>query len=268
MTEGEARQPRELLNDVSRDTAQRRVYRMPRYLLLFSATTLPIWTALAAIGIWLPYANPDGSFADPTIPAMLSGGTFGLCALGSAILLFASIRTRLTLSNDELSISELFSSQVIRVSDISRCQWRGNVGHAIVKIEAAGRKHTQRLSNFANTSALIEHIHAVVPKSAQEGYEGFVARSFQPRPRPKYGDKVMIRLALAAFAVAIATAVFRGWTFQPLVVLQLSMPILAIAIIALIDFVRKPSRIAGIAAILACVAATIVAAMSWSHFTR
>lgn len=241
---------------------------MPRYLLYFSAVSLPIWTTMTALGIWLPYANPDGSFGNPTIPALLLGAVFGLFAAGSATLLLSSTRTRLMMSNGELSICNLFSTDVIRASDITRCRWRCNAGRAIAQIEIADKKRTLRLSNFENTSALIGDIRVVVPESVQEGYEEFIARFRPPKPRVKYGDKVMIRLALAAFVAAIAASTFRGKSWQPLAVLQLSMPIVAVAIIALVDLFRKPSRTAAVAAIFACVAAINVAAMLRPLFAR
>src|SRR5262249_44292105 len=90
-----------------------RVYKLPNSYTVIGSFGLLIFLAATVLGIALPLANPDGSFARSVLAAIVAGIFFSGLTILSIYLLAACWRERLYVSSQAVRIVGVFRTKTV-----------------------------------------------------------------------------------------------------------------------------------------------------------
>jgi hypothetical protein len=159
--------------------ATERVFTVRKDYWCLAIAGVTICPVLAALGVWLPLANPDGSFPEDKriILAMFIGGVFGTFALLSAYLLLACGRTRVEISPTAARAVGAFRDRTVVLADVTNAVWRAwPRGGSLVLYSPVGRVVLE-VGVYRDGRELVRFFRQALPLDRQHGYERFPSRS-------------------------------------------------------------------------------------------
>jgi hypothetical protein len=251
----------------ARDVAVQ-VFTPPRKHWAMAVASSLFFSVMTAVGICLPYANPDGSVKNPAVAAGISGFVFGAFALLSLFALLECRRSRLLVSSAEIRVVGAFRDRTVALAEITRAKWRRiPKGGSVVLYAPVGRVVIE-FASYDRRRELRALLHESIPLPVQEDYERFrTAFPSTPRSPVVVSETAAVQLAIASLVITILCAFL--WEFRWMRAIMFPLAIMispAIAIATGLDCVRRPTRRTILAATLAfaavgCLVVTLVPAL-------
>lgn len=213
--------------------------------------------------IWMPIANPDGSFGDPVAPAVISGCVFGSMTLLGAYAILDSRRARLFAKPQVVRAVSAFRDRTVAFSDVTRAHWRCRPAGGSLVLYTPGRRVVIEFHSYAGGRDLIPYFREAIPEHVQENYDQFHARICIARRPVVVSDMTTLKLSIACIAVA---AVY--WTMWDVQVVRMTVgiPLVycpAIAAVATLDWIRRRRWVAFFAAAIAVAAVACLFTILW-----
>ena len=206
---------------------------------------------LTAALIWLPLANPDGSFRAPVTAALIGGGLFGaFTLLGVYLTLFAE-RAHVLTSPERIEVRGAVRERSIVLAAVTRARWRRNPHGGSIVLYTPGERTVIEFGVYEDWRDLSAFLRSAVPVAVQEGYEVFEASVLTVREPPVVGEAMTLRLAVASLGVALAY--WAAWDVR-WVRMTACLPLVfvpAIAGVAALDALRRRTPVALLAMITA-----------------
>lgn len=240
-----------------------RIFVARRQLRVAGVIGMACFIPMSVAGIWLPFANPDGSFVHPGRAAMIGGGIFGVFAVLSAYVLLASGRMRITVLPTEVQITGAFRARAIRLADLVRARWRVFPAGGSLVLHAPAGHAVIEFASYDGGDELCALLRRTVPERIQEDYQRFEAAVLVRRPPVTVGANATLRFA--AVSLALACAWYLSWDVEA-VRMAVAIPLIAcpaMAVVAALDLLRCPSRRAAVAAAIALLAVAVLLSAIW-----
>jgi hypothetical protein len=151
------------------------VFAPPRTHLVVGLVGLVLFLGMAVAWIWIPLANPDGSFARPVTAAVICGCFWGGFAVLSVFLIVDYRRSRLYVSEAAVEAVGVFRTRTLVLADVTEAVWRGwPRGGSLVLRGLAGRVAIN-FASYADGSELAQFFRETMPPDVQRRFERFEA---------------------------------------------------------------------------------------------
>jgi len=189
-----------------------RVFSPTRKLLYIALGCLIFFSAMTVSGIYLPLANPDGSFRDPVAWAIIDGCFWGTMTIGAVFLLLAYRRMRVFTSTGLVQVIGVFRIRTIVLSEVTRAVWgRWPAGGTISLRGPAGRVAIE-FAMYNDGKVLAQFFREGLPSAVQERIDRFEAatnptKNVSPRQRDR-NRRIIIFIYLVMGVTTLAACVW------------------------------------------------------------
>jgi hypothetical protein len=214
--------------------------------------------------IWLPLANPDGSFREPVQAAVIGGVLFGTFTLLGVYLTLFAARAHVLTSPTAVHVRGALRRRTVLLANVTRACWRRRPAGGSIVLHTSVERAVIEFAVYQNWRDLVAILRASVPAAAaQEGWDAFESFVLTVRKPPVITESMTLRLAVASLAVALAY--WAAWDLR-WVRMTAGLPLMfipTIAVAAALDAVRRRTPLALLATTIAFAAVACLAKAMW-----
>lgn len=180
-----------------------RCYRLRRYYLIVGLIGTVSFFSWGVVSTCAAYWNIDGSFALPTVAALIFGTFWSCFTLFGMWLILAYYSFRLYVTDSGVTEVGIIGSRTIEFSNVNRVRWRVIPRGGSVAMHGNEKRITIGFANFtpAERDELIDFCRNKFCPDLQENWSRFVEQLKEPTPERKRrsGVSSSITLLLLAF---------------------------------------------------------------------
>ena len=136
---------------------------------------LVFFSAMGIASVWTAAVNPDNSFPNPVLAAILFALLYGaFFLLGMYLLLFSS-RYELIVDNDTISQTGVFTQKSTAISNIQSARWRNWPNGGSLRLHSIGTRISIEFQAVEreDRDKLIQYLRSAVAAEKQTNWDSF-----------------------------------------------------------------------------------------------